>query len=160
MLSAYAGVIEWGFQIGLFCILVATLIYARRLESTLRQVRADQGGLSAMLSQIDAAISAASAAADRLMADSSRVDASLREACDTAEIMTRKLDDLLGRSSLMMKAQVAPVSPALSGDEPLRTRPDHLSASKPAMRSLTPRRAAKPHSRAERDLARMLSDAS
>lgn len=155
MIHTYRDVAGWIFQIGMFGILLATLVYARRLEAMLQRIRRDEGGFQAALPQMDAAISAANAAAERLMADAGRADAGLRQSCDAADAMIRRLDDLLRQAAGAASVGDVAVPVADVEVKPARTAPV-----RPPMRSLTPRRSAKPQSRIERDLARMLSDAS
>ncbi|MDD2877146.1 MAG: hypothetical protein PHT60_06085 [Acidiphilium sp.] len=146
MIIDYADVAEWIFQVGLFAILVATLTYACRLDRLLRQVRCDRDALHSILPQIDVSISAAIIATDRLILETSRAGVALKEACESAETTTRKLDDRISGAARIISAAK-----------------DEITTSRPALtavRPLTQRRPAKLQSRGERDLARMLLDVS
>ncbi|MGC9269347.1 hypothetical protein [Acidiphilium sp.] len=146
MLNTDLNLAGWIFQSVLFCILLATLVYARRLERLLRQVRDDQGGLRSNLTQIDVSVTAATLATDRLMHEAKQADAALREASETAAAMTVKLDALISRAA-----------------ETLASVPEEIEArlARPsAKRPVPPRRAEMLQSQVERDLARVLFDAS
>ncbi|MCW8307428.1 hypothetical protein AruPA_10305 [Acidiphilium sp. PA] len=141
----YIGLLSWLFQITFFCALLVSLTYARRLDRLLRQVRSDHALLQSALPQVDLALTKAAAATDRLMHDLRRTETALGEATESGEAITRKLDDSISRAVQLL------ASP------PKHTPPPEV-AHQPAP-AVTPRTPAGSKSRAERDLARMLIDA-
>ncbi|HQT84542.1 MAG: hypothetical protein B7Z58_07995 [Acidiphilium sp. 37-64-53] len=146
MLNHYVGLLNWLFQIAFFCTLLVALTYARRLDRLLRQVRSDHALLQSALPQIDLALTKAATATDRLAHDLRRSETALGEATESAEAITRKLDDSISRAVQLL------ASP------PKQTPPPEVA--RPPAPAVTPRTPAVSTSRAERDLARMLIDAS
>ncbi|MBW4034772.1 MAG: hypothetical protein HIU90_04810 [Proteobacteria bacterium] len=146
MLNHYVGLLSWLFQIAFFCTLLVALTYARRLDRLLRQVRSDYALLQSALPQFDLTLTKAAAATDRLVHDLRRTETAIGEATESAEAITRKLDDSISRAAQLL------ASP------PQQTPPPEVA--RPATRMVMPRPSAGHKSRAERDLARMLIDAS
>lgn len=162
--------IEWSFELGLLGLLLTTLIYMRRLDRLLRQMRGDGKTLQSLVQQIGTSITAAIAAADQLKAESKEAVEILEEACATAAVTTRKLDDLIGQATLIAKRPLGFPAVAAAPIEPVREEIELgapvvmplVEVTRPVQppRVAAPRRAGRPQSRVERDLARMLLDAS
>lgn len=131
------------------------------------RLRTDRAALRDLIEQIGSSITAAIAAADRLKDEASHGVAALDDACQAAAVSTRRLDELISTATLVSNqpTPVARVEGASSAEEIVALRPvaalgsvERNLVSSP--RSAVSRRAQKPQSRAERDLARMLLDAS
>ncbi len=146
MWTHYVGFLEWIFQIALFVLLLVVLVYARRLNHMLQTIRNDHGQFENSLIPLDAALTTATTKTDRLMHELRRTEMSLTDALGSAETITRQLDASISQAAQLMAAI------------PSETLPP--TTAKPAPRIATPRGAADLKSRAERDLARVLLDAS
>jgi hypothetical protein len=146
MLTHYVGLLEWIFQTALFSLLLVVLAYARRLNHLLQTIRNDHDQFEKSLILLDAALTAATTKTDRLMQELRHTEVSLGEALGSAEAITRRID-----ASISQAAQLVAGIPA--------ERPPPAPA-KPVARLATPRGATELKSRAERDLARVLLDAS
>lgn len=167
----------WIFEFGLFGLLVATLIYTYRLDRSIGQMRAERSALQALIDQIGTSINAAISATGRLKDQASQSALALDDACQAAEVSTRRLDELISEATLILNRppvaerregkSTSAVMPAISAIKPGQTGgscsqpappPSHSHSS--STRAAASQRSAKQQSRAERELARMLLDAS
>lgn len=167
----------WIFEFGLFGLLLATLTYARRLDHSIVRMRANGAELQELIEQIGTSINAAISATERLKEQAGASAIALDEACQTAAVSARRLDELISQATLILDRPSLPTrqapdlrsatAPAVSTAEPgtnavgrsaSRARVVRKSSSK--VRAVASRYSDKPQSRAERDLARMLLDAS
>lgn len=167
------------FELGLFGLLIFTLIYARRLDRSIVRLRADREILKDLLEQIGSSIAAAVAATDRLRDQANQGVAALDDACQAAAVSTRKLDELISNATLAASRLRAVVAEDPAPRESEAKAPPHNAPAPapaaarlavvpastermaaPSSRPAATRRIHKPQSRAERDLARMLLDAS
>ncbi|OYW11785.1 MAG: hypothetical protein B7Z59_03375, partial [Acidiphilium sp. 37-67-22] len=62
----------WGFQSVLFGVLIFTLVYARRLDKSILQMRADRHALQELVDQIGTSVSSAISATERLKEQASQ----------------------------------------------------------------------------------------
>lgn len=166
----------WVFEFGLFGLLLITLIYARRLDQSIIRMRADRTILQALVDQIGASITSAIAASDRLKEQAGQSAVMLDDACQTAAVSTRRLDELISQATLITRYQQpisppesvpvdSPVAPIGKSEEATTTSPTKAQGTEDRRVSSSPkstnlRRTGKPQSRTERDLARMLLDVS
>ena len=162
----------WGFQIVLFGLLVFTLIYARRLDRSIIQMRAERQTLQELIDRIGTSVTAAIDATDRLTKQAGESSLALDEACQAAAVATKRLDDAISQATIvanmppLMERQEtveAPLKPVMATQPPsttLMAQPHGVLTAKPhpLARPASSRRPVKLQSRAERDLARMLSD--
>lgn len=156
---------EFVFELGLCCILLVTLAYARRLDRLLNQVRRDREGMESLIGQIGSSIEAAITATDRLQGEASRSGVALEDACDAAAQATRRLDDLISQATLISTSR----SVNIPQEQRIRETSARSEAPPTGQVAVAPgvsvctialRRGGKPQSRVEQDLARMLVDAS
>ena len=162
----------WGFQVVLFGLLVFTLIYARRLDRSIIQMRAERQTLQELIDRIGTSVTAAIDATDRLTKEAGKSSAVLDEACQAAAVATKRLDDAISQATIvanmppLMERQEAVEAPLKAA---MTTQPQstHLIAPPHGVLTATPnslarpsssRRSVKLQSRAERDLVRMLAD--
>jgi hypothetical protein len=146
MLNFDINILEWGFQFIFFCLLLTVLIYARRLNRLLQQVRDDYILFKAALIELDTTQTTTCATTDRVLLELRITELALTEASGAAEAITRKLDDVISKAAqLVSSVSNATLSPITT---------------KSTNRVMTSRVPADTKSRAERDLARMLLDAS
>jgi hypothetical protein len=146
MLNFDIHILEWGFQFIFFCLLLTVLIYARRLNRLLQQVRDDYILFKAALIELDTTQTTTRATTDRVLLELRITELALTEASGAAEAITRKLDDVISKAAqLVSSVSNATLSPITT---------------KSTNRVMTSRVPADTKSRAERDLARMLLDAS
>ena len=142
MTGGIIGAAEWFFDCVLLVVMIATLIYARRLDRLLRQVRSDRAALQMLLGQIAGSVTAVVAATERLKVESNATSARIASACTTAGQMTKTLENLVGCAGEVARSRPETRTPPRSSPH----------ATKRSTAGLT--------SRTERDLARMLADAS
>lgn len=142
MTGGMIGVAEWIFQSALLAAMIATLAYARRLDRLLRQVRGDRDALQTLLGQIGLSVAAAVAATDRLKVQSSETSAGIAAACADADRACRTLEDLIAHARHAAKPQ--PPEKGRSWSAPPAIERSTIGLT----------------SRTERELARMLADAS
>lgn len=142
MTGEILGAAEWIFECVLLAVMIATIIYAKRLDRLLRQIRDDRAALQTLLEQIGVSVAAAVAATDRLKIQSGETSARIASACAAADRTSEMLEQLIDRAVQVGKPQS-------------RERSRSPSAS-----CTTEQSAAGLKSRTERDLARMLADVS
>jgi hypothetical protein len=163
----------WGFQIVLLGLLVFTLIYARRLDRSIIQMRAERQTLQELIDRIGTSVTAAIDATDRLTKEAGESSIALDEACQAAAAATKRLDDAISQATIVanmpalaerQEAVEAPLKPVVvtpPQGTTLMAPPHGVLTAKPnpLARTTSSRRPVKLPSRAERDLARMLADA-
>ncbi|CAG4921993.1 unnamed protein product [Acidocella sp. C78] len=163
----------WGFQSVLFGVLVFTLVYARRLDKSILQMRADRHALQELVDQIGTSVSSAISATERLKEQAGQSFTALEEACKAAAASTTRLDELISQANIAADTQkraeskegfdMSDTSAAVIDLKPqdavASPRGVLMAKPNPLHRSNQSRRPAKLQSRAERDLARMLLDA-